>query len=653
MYKNGKSDFVGVIDSDPHPILYLSGSTGAHGVNEDMLTKVSGSNFRCFSFAYTGTESPVYAKVQADALHECMEKGYRIFLDSGGHTFHNFRYKNWGMKKLGLVDMPRADRAKALDKLMRHFLESYALYVKKCYDAGYAFDFYVTFDAERRCALIRELTDELFKLGIHPVPVYHGDASLDYVRRYIDEGHKLIGVGTSLEGKRNKLTRQRYYASVIELCGKHNVKCHGFAITGDMMFQFPWYCFTPSHKVLTKDGWKYSSQVRQGTEVLAFDNGVAKWEPIKKIHLYDVKDIDLSVITSRKVSAETTMNHRWKVLKQHGRLANKDYEVVTSAELDNSRVSIPLRGEYGGAPHKLFSDELVKLAAWVFTEGTIRAGEVGIYQKTPRFVKRVQGLLESMGINFSRSKGKDGCYYFRIRSKIVRNVLASILDADNSKKISSSFLQTLTSEQLKLFVREAVYGDGVVSSMKCSYFSQKAGPRSESFQVAVLLAGYALSVRSAKGQDTMCIRSLDSTSVVGKVSTKKYSGAIWCPSVQSGALFVKHNGRVYISGNSVDSTTWLKCAAYGKILEFLPERQRISTIHVSSRFVNQNYGSLEQLSPRVQKSLRDKVEAQEFDWDKIRIDLGYRALYNAKQFTDALKLHTKKPVSMETWKSVI
>lgn len=345
LFKNGKSDFVGVRQRDIHPILYLSGSTGAHGVTEDMLTQVSGSNFRCFSFAYTGTESPVYAKVQADALHYCMEQGYRVFLDSGGHTFHNFRYKSWGMKKLGLDGLQRADQAKALDKIMRHFLESYAAYVKKCYAAGYQFDFYVTFDAERRCALIRELTDQLFQLGIHPVPVYHGDASLDYVRRYIDEGHKLIGVGTSLEGKRNKTTRQRYYASVIELCEKHGTKCHGFAITGDMMFQFPWY--------------------------------------------------------------------------------------------------------------------------------------------------------------------------------------------------------------------------------------------------------------------------------------------------------------------SVDSTTWLKCAAYGKILEFLPERQRISTIHVSSRFVNQNYGSLEQLSPRVQKSLQAKVEVQGFDWEKIRVDLGYRALYNAKQFTDALKVHSKKQVSMTTWKSVI
>lgn len=345
IYNNGKSDFIGPIKGEVSPILYLSGSTGAHGITEDMLTKASGSNLRCFSFAYTGTESPVYAKVQADALHECMEKGYRIFLDSGGHTFHNFRYKDWGRKKLGLQDMARADRVQALDKIMRHFLVAYAAYVKKCYAAGYTFDFYVTFDAERRCELIRELTDQLFDLGIHPVPVYHGDASLDYVRRYIDEGHQLIGVGTSFEGKRNKIGRQRYYASVIELCDKHKVKCHGFAITGDMMFQFPWY--------------------------------------------------------------------------------------------------------------------------------------------------------------------------------------------------------------------------------------------------------------------------------------------------------------------SVDSTTWLKCAAYGKILEFLPERQRISTIHVSSRFVNQNYGSLEQLSPEVQKYIRGKVEAQGFDWDRIRIDLGYRATYNAKQFNDALIVHTKKPVSVTTWKSVI
>lgn len=345
LYNNGASDFIGEQPGDILPILYLSGSTGAHGVTEAKLSEVSGSKCRCFSFAYTGKESPVYARTQAKALEFCLSNGYRVFLDSGGHTFHNFRYKDWGMGKLKLTNLSRGDRIKALDKIMRHFLEAYAQYVIKGYQEGYKYDFYVTFDAERRCSLIRELTDELFKLGIFPVPVYHGDASLDYVRRYIDDGHKLIGVGTSLEGKRNKIARQRYYASVIELCAKHGVKCHGFAITGDMMFQFPWY--------------------------------------------------------------------------------------------------------------------------------------------------------------------------------------------------------------------------------------------------------------------------------------------------------------------SVDSTTWLKCAAYGKIIEVLPERQRVSTLHVSDRFVNQNYGSMEQLSPNVQKRIINNVEAQGFEWEKVRTDLGYRAMYNARQFVLALEANAKKPPSLITWKSVI
>lgn len=651
LYKNGKSDFIGDVKGDVYPILYLSGSSGAHGITEEKLTEVADSRFRCFSFAYTGKASPVYAKAQAKAMDYCMQHGHRVFLDSGAHTFHNFRYKQKG--GASVRHLTKAERNAALDKLMEDFVLGYAAYVRECYVRGYKFDFYVTFDAEKRCALIRKMTDQLFELGIHPVPAYHGDASLDWLRRYIDEGHKIIGVGTSRAGKHNQTDIRRYYATVIDLCEKHKVKCHGFAITGDSMFQFPWFCFTPSHQVLTKDGWKYHSQVRVGTEVLAFNNGVAQWEAIQKLHLYDVADVDLSVIASRKVSAETTMNHRWKVIRPRGRTAKLEYDVVTSAELDNSRIGIPLRGEYEGASHKLFSDELVKLAAWVFTEGTMRSGEIGIYQKTPRFVKRVQALLDEMGIAYTRSKGKDGCYSFRLRSQIVRNVLESILDRKNSKKISSSFLLALAADQLRLFVKEAVYGDGAVRSINCSYFSQKSGPRSKSFQLAVVLAGYALSVRSVKGQDSMCIRSLDSTSVSGKVSTKKYTGQVWCPSVPSGALFIKHKGRVYVSGNSVDSTTWLKSAAYGKIIEVVPERQRVSLVHVSTRHTQQGYGVIENLSPEVQKGLRNRVEKQGFDFEELRTNLGYRALYNARQYVIAVRVNAKKPLRFASWKSVL
>jgi hypothetical protein len=343
LYKNGKSDFIGDVFGDVYPILYLSGSSGAHGITEEKLTEVADSRFRCFSFAYTGKASPVYAKAQAKAMDYCMRHGHRVFLDSGAHTFHNFRYKQKGGALVR--HLTKAERNAALGKMTEDFVLGYAAYVRECYARGYKFDFYVTFDAEKRCALIRKMTDQLFELGIHPVPAYHGDASLDWLRRYIDEGHKIIGVGTSRAGKHNQTDIRRYYATVIDLCEKHKVKCHGFAITGDSMFQFPWF--------------------------------------------------------------------------------------------------------------------------------------------------------------------------------------------------------------------------------------------------------------------------------------------------------------------SVDSTTWLKSAAYGKIIEVVPERQRVSLVHISTRHTQQGYGVIENLSPEVQKGLRNRVEKQGFDFEELRTNLGYRALYNARQYVIAVRVNAKKPLRFASWKSVL
>lgn len=234
----GAADWIGVQKEDTKPILYLSGTPGAKGWNEDRFWRNTGCRYRCFSYAYCGYSSPLIQKRYVEATAWCLRHGVRVFLDSGAHTFHRMKDRGSTLVR----QFARHKQEQAARSLMEEFFINYARYVRLCYKEGMHFDFYVTFDAEKECPKIWEWTKRLSEeQNIWSVPVYHGDASINWVKRYIDEGHKLIGVGIQRIGKRSRTAVYRYYDAVFDLCEKHKVKCHGFAVTGDIMFAFPWY----------------------------------------------------------------------------------------------------------------------------------------------------------------------------------------------------------------------------------------------------------------------------------------------------------------------------------------------------------------------------------------------------------------------------
>lgn len=205
--------------------------------SEEEFFKKAGSRYRCFSFAYCGYGSPLISGRHMRALDQCLDLGVHIFMDSGAHSFHNMIYRG---KTLG-ASVSLVDRRQAIMETAKPFLANYAKYIRWCYQQKKHFDFYVTLDTDRDCQTVWDCTKQLEGMGIHPVPVYHGDQPIEWVQRYIDAGHKIIGVGISRVGKESLIGVRRYYDTVIDYCTKRSVACHGFAVTGDIMWEYPWY----------------------------------------------------------------------------------------------------------------------------------------------------------------------------------------------------------------------------------------------------------------------------------------------------------------------------------------------------------------------------------------------------------------------------
>jgi hypothetical protein len=212
---------------EERPLLYLSG-TGTYGMGEEDIIK-QGAKYRCFSYAYVCPGGFYYQKKMEEAMNIAVKNKMGVMLDSSAHSFHK-------LVSAGLRKTSGKWSVRDMEKLRDETVKGYSKYCKK---HGKEWDWYVTFDYIKDCATIRQMQHQLESLGTKPVPVYHGDQPIDWLKKYIDDGHKLICIGSIR--RNNKYTRQ-YFDRVFNLADKHNVLLHGLAVTSlTGMFCFPWY----------------------------------------------------------------------------------------------------------------------------------------------------------------------------------------------------------------------------------------------------------------------------------------------------------------------------------------------------------------------------------------------------------------------------
>jgi hypothetical protein len=167
-----------------------------------------------------------------ESLQDSIKRGIHIMMDSGAHSFHRFALNVTGQqtskKRKSFVDV---------ELLKTQTRDQYAEF---CLEQKQDWDFYVNLDFKKDCPTIYKMQRWFEKKGLKPVPVFHGDSSLDWFKRYCDEGHKLIGIG--LSNKSSHDARQSYYDIVFNEAEKRGIKLHGFAVTAmSYMVDYPWY----------------------------------------------------------------------------------------------------------------------------------------------------------------------------------------------------------------------------------------------------------------------------------------------------------------------------------------------------------------------------------------------------------------------------
>lgn len=219
------------------PRVYLSGSFSMKPEQEKEWLVVTGCKYKCYSYAFVAEDAFMYSKPMNEMMEMGIEKGVGIMMDSGAYSFHQFTHKKKHTKK-------SKSRYQLVDDLREKTVKHYVQFIK---DNEGRFDFYVNFDYVKDAEKVYAMQKRIERMGIRPMPMFHGDATIDWLERYLEEGYDYIGLGSLKKARSTWRGHQQFYDEVFDLISKYEVrgrqiKTHGFARTSmAMMFNWPWY----------------------------------------------------------------------------------------------------------------------------------------------------------------------------------------------------------------------------------------------------------------------------------------------------------------------------------------------------------------------------------------------------------------------------
>lgn len=325
------------------------------------------------------------------------------------------------------------------------------------------------------------------------------------------------------------------------------------------------YCVDEETELLTAGGWKRHGQLVEGEEILTLDTatGLSQWTPLERVHRYELDGEDVVRMEGMMHSSVTTPNHRWWVEQRNQGWQWRTTETLTTG----SRIprAVP-HGDFPVVPK--YSDALVELAAWFWTEGTDCGSGGVIYQShavNPLNCDRIAAaLLQVFGTEGRVSEG--GLWYQTTQGRMTYFHLCraamDVLRELGGKVPSSVFLRALTQSQLRLWVDVSLLGDGDNARSGQLGIKQKSIEGVRSFEMACALLGVPTNTsRCSDGMWRVGLvqRSNRVSPLVNArrdrgftVTRESFVGTVWCPQTPAGTFLARRRGTVYWTGNSME-----------------------------------------------------------------------------------------------------
>lgn len=265
-------------------------------------------------------------------------------------------------------------------------------------------------------------------------------------------------------------------------------------------------CVTEDTEVLTPKGFKKYHELGIGDDIYTWQNGNLNIQKVKELNIYDF-DGEMHCYKGKNYLQQVTPEH--KVLYK-----------------DNFCYSL--------APSKKLIDKTNSISMPVAIRKNDKGG-IDLFDHTIQMIATVLAMKNlNLEINDSLEK-----YFGR--------AFVSNLTRKNSTIPNS--LVRMSKRQAKLFL--STWGE-IGKNTKKELICQESST-ADKLQHIAFLAGYGSEKIKLNGENISeyIIRLYEEENVeITERATVSYKGKVWCPTTDDGIVVFRHNGRIFISGNS-------------------------------------------------------------------------------------------------------
>lgn len=340
-------------------------------------------------------------------------------------------------------------------------------------------------------------------------------------------------------------------------------------------------CVDVETQILTSTGWKYYDTLNVGDLILTLNHetGLSEWQPVDDVKIYDGPR-KMVKVEGERFSSMTTYNHRWPVKRPRvrGGIKHDDRVWTTTRDMGFHDKIIKSAMPADRPTVAKYSDAMVELVAWFYTEGCdpYKNGKTAYITQSPKAnpknCDRIRAALTNEFGPAVESFPRQGKAHdnvprwrekFRSRGEYWGDSIDFVLSVAAGEAIQSlcpgkvppqGFLMDLTLSQLELFIKVSMLADNNGKRR----FAQKDRNAAEAFAFACILAGYPVTVRqgssglwSVYSPKTNTVAPVRASAKTGMTTTEvDYDDVIWCPTVKNHSWMARRNGVTYFTGNS-------------------------------------------------------------------------------------------------------
>ena len=359
-------------------------------------------------------------------------------------------------------------------------------------------------------------------------------------------------------------------------------------------------CFPIETEILTKNrGWISIKDVKTEDYVASLDNGKLTYVQPEATQEYDYEG-DMYSLTSNQVDLMVTPNHNLFVKQRN----SNSHELIRADEVFGTRVNHKKNAindlpdqEFFVLPACVYNykkqtvnaeEKRIPMNAWLklfgiwMAEGCANSKHVKICAHKQRVREVLDEIESELGVEFSKTRDKKfdeelKCVYYILDRQFCDYLEKLSVGAVNKKLPEWCF--ELSQSQSQILLTSMVLGDGNVSKSNCVKYYTSSQQLANHVQILALHAGWSGNLRKrfdaghsvwleARQEYITATEDAYEITIVkkknepqinhGHTKTQKgqkeewvpYNGKVYCCTVPSGVIYIRHNNKPVWCGNS-------------------------------------------------------------------------------------------------------